>query len=72
MSIDNDNHDKTYNIRAPNNLFRLKNPLVTRVKSCKTLTGSDLGQVCHIVLDTDGKMPYAEGQSVGVLTPGYD
>ena len=28
------------------------------------------GETCHIIMDHEGKMPYWEGQSYGVIPPG--
>lgn len=30
------------------------------------------GEICHIVIDHMGKMPYWEGQSYGVIPPGIN
>lgn len=36
------------------------------------MTGPDAGEVCHVVFETDGKLPYAEGQSIGIVADGTD
>lgn len=42
------------------------------VVSNTTLTGPDAGEVCHIVFEHEGKLPYAEGQSIGIIAEGED
>ena len=37
-----------------------------------TLTGPDAGEVVHTVFEHKGDVPYAEGQSIGVLADGVD
>merc|ERR1740133_216114 len=46
---------------VPNNTYKPKEPLVGKVVFNTTLTGPDAGEVCHIVFDHEGKLPYAEG-----------
>jgi ferredoxin--NADP+ reductase len=55
---------------VPNNTFRPKEPFTGKVISNTTLTGPDAGEVCHIVFDHEGKLPYAEGQSIGIIADG--
>lgn len=57
---------------VPNNTYRPKEPLTGKVVFNTTLTGPDAGEVCHIVFDHEGKLPYAEGQSIGILAKGVD
>lgn len=37
-----------------------------------TLTGPDAGEVVHVVFEHDGKVPYLEGQSIGIMAEGED
>jgi ferredoxin--NADP+ reductase len=46
---------------VPNNTYKPKEPLIGTVVFNETLTGPDAGEVCHIVFDHEGKLPYAEG-----------
>jgi len=55
---------------VPNNTFKPKDPYMGTVVSNTTLTGPDAGEVCHIVFEHEGKLPYAEGQSVGIVAEG--
>jgi len=57
---------------VPNNTYKPKEPLTGKVVFNTTLTGPDAGEVCHIVFDHEGKLPYAEGQSIGILANGTD
>jgi len=56
--------------KPPNNLYKPKDPYSAKVVFNTTLTGPDAGEVCHMVFDHDGKLPYAEGQSIGVVAKG--
>merc|ERR1719409_1366136 len=48
-----------------------KKPLMVKVKSCERIVDPKAtGETCHIVLDTEGKAPFWEGQSYGVVPPG--
>jgi len=41
-----------------------------QIVSVKTLTGPRAsGEVCHITLQTDGRIPFVEGQSYGIIPP---
>lgn len=55
---------------VPNNTFKPKDPFVGTVIFNETLTGLDAGEVCHIAFDHEGKLPYAEGQSIGIVAEG--
>jgi ferredoxin--NADP+ reductase len=55
---------------VPNNTYKPKEPFVGTVVFNETLTGPDAGEVCHIVFDHEGKLPYAEGQSIGIVAMG--
>jgi len=57
---------------VPSNTYRPKEPLTGKVVFNTTLTGPDAGEVCHIVFDHEGKLPYAEGQSIGIVAKGTD
>lgn len=56
--------------KPPNNLYKPKDPYSAKVVFNTTLTGPDAGEVCHMVFDHKGKLPYAEGQSIGVVAKG--
>lgn len=58
--------------KPPNNLFKPKDPFTGKVVLKETLTGPDAGEVCHIVFEHEGKVPYLEGQSIGIVAPGED
>lgn len=58
--------------KAPSNTFRPKEPFIGKVVSNTTLTGPDDGEVCHVVFEHEGKLPYAEGQSIGIIADGED
>lgn len=55
---------------VPNNTFKPKDPYVGTVIFNETLTGPDAGEVCHIAFDHQGNLPYAEGQSIGIIAEG--
>ena len=58
---------------VPVNVISKKAPLEAKVVSVERAIGNDApGEICHIVMDTGGKLPYIEGQSIGVLPPGLD
>ena len=51
--------------------YKNKSPYTAKVVSCKRIVGPQAtGETCHIILNHQGKMPYWEGQSYGVLPPG--
>jgi ferredoxin--NADP+ reductase len=54
------------------NTYKPKTPLTAKVIFNETLTGPDAGEVVHVAFDHEGKLPYAEGQSIGILPPGVD
>mmetsp|Transcript_27539 Transcript_27539/g.110334 ORF Transcript_27539/g.110334 Transcript_27539/m.110334 type:complete len:369 (-) Transcript_27539:626-1732(-) len=57
----------------PLNTFKNKSPFTATVVSCKRIVGPEAtGETCHIIFDHQGKMPYWEGQSYGVLPPGIN
>lgn len=58
------------NGKPPNNLYKPKDPYSAKVVFNTTLTGPDAGEVCHMVFDHEGNVPYAEGQSIGVVAKG--
>jgi len=56
---------------VPVNTYKNKAPFVAKVVSTKRIVGpSATGETCHIIMDHEGKMPYWEGQSYGVIPPG--
>merc|ERR1711924_443002 len=57
----------------PINTFKNKAPFTSKVVSTKRIVGAQAtGETCHIILDHQGKMPYWEGQSYGVIPPGVN
>jgi len=57
----------------PNNTYKPKEPFTGKVVSCKRIVGPQAtGETCHIIMNHEGKMPYWEGQSYGVLPPGLN
>ncbi|KAI4343097.1 hypothetical protein MLD38_027638 [Melastoma candidum] len=55
----------------PLNLFKPKEPYTATIVSVERLVGPKApGEVCHIVIDHGGTVPYWEGQSYGVIPPG--
>jgi ferredoxin--NADP+ reductase len=56
---------------VPVNTYKNKAPFVGKVVSTKRIVGPKAtGETCHIVIDHQGKFPYYEGQSWGVIPPG--
>ena len=59
--------------QTPASKFKPTQPLESTVMSVKRAIGPDApGEICHIALQTGGRLPYVEGQSIGVLPPGID
>lgn len=55
----------------PLQTYTAKNPLAAKIVSVKRIVGPEAtGETCDIVIDHEGKMPYWEGQSYGVIPPG--
>eukprot|EP00246_Nothoceros_aenigmaticus_P018208 TRINITY_DN9439_c0_g1_i1.p1 TRINITY_DN9439_c0_g1~~TRINITY_DN9439_c0_g1_i1.p1 ORF type:complete len:385 (+),score=68.07 TRINITY_DN9439_c0_g1_i1:35-1156(+) len=55
------------------NLFKPKNPYTGRCLLNTKIVGDDApGETWHMVFSTEGKVPYREGQSIGVVPPGID
>eukprot|EP00271_Cylindrocystis_brebissonii_P005378 TRINITY_DN1738_c1_g1_i1.p1 TRINITY_DN1738_c1_g1~~TRINITY_DN1738_c1_g1_i1.p1 ORF type:complete len:388 (+),score=77.41 TRINITY_DN1738_c1_g1_i1:65-1165(+) len=55
------------------NLFRPANPYIGRCLLNTKIVGDDApGETWHMVFTTEGKVPYREGQSIGVVPPGQD
>jgi ferredoxin--NADP+ reductase len=58
---------------VPVNTYKNKAPFPAKVVSVERIVGPEaIGETCHIVLQHDGKMPYFEGQSYGVVPPGIN
>lgn len=58
-------------IGLPMNTFGPKNPFIGKIVSVETITGPKAtGETCHIIIQTDKKIPFVEGQSYGVIPPG--
>jgi ferredoxin--NADP+ reductase len=55
----------------PLNTYNNKAPFKARVKSVERIVGPKAtGETCNIVIETEGKIPFWEGQSYGVIPPG--
>jgi len=55
----------------PVNTYKNKSPFTAKVVSVKRIVGPEAtGETCHIIMSHEGKMPYWEGQSYGVIPPG--
>eukprot|EP00897_Mesotaenium_endlicherianum_P001642 jgi/Mesen1/1505/ME000132S00443 len=55
------------------NLFKPKTPYTGRCLLNTKIVGDDApGETWHMVFTTEGKVPYKEGQSIGVVPPGVD
>merc|ERR1719201_1399317 len=58
---------------GPVNTYKNKAPFIAKVVSTKRIVGPEAtGETCDIVMDHQGKMPYWEGQSYGVIPPGLN
>jgi len=58
---------------VPVNTYKNKSPFVAKITSTKRIVGAAAtGETCHIIMDHQGKMPYWEGQSYGVIPPGVN
>lgn len=54
----------------PLNTFSPKKPFKAKVKSVEKITGPKAtGETYHIIIDTEGDIPFWEGQSYGVIPP---
>merc|ERR1719161_1395560 len=55
----------------PVNTYKNKDPYKGKIISTKRIVGPQAtGETCHIIMNHEGKMPYWEGQSAGVIPPG--
>jgi len=58
---------------VPVNVAKQKNPFIGKIMSVQRMVGPKCpGDICNIVIDHRGELPYWEGQSYGVLPPGID
>ncbi|CAM6090309.1 unnamed protein product [Calypogeia fissa] len=58
-------------MELPLNTYKNKEPYIGTVKSVERIVGPNAtGETCHIVIDHQGKVPYWEGQSYGIIAPG--
>jgi ferredoxin--NADP+ reductase len=56
---------------VPVNVYKNKTPFTGKIISTKRIVGPKAtGETCHIVINHEGKFPYWEGQSWGVIPPG--
>mmetsp|Transcript_29813 Transcript_29813/g.30242 ORF Transcript_29813/g.30242 Transcript_29813/m.30242 type:complete len:373 (+) Transcript_29813:57-1175(+) len=59
--------------KIPLQTFKAKEPHIGKIVSVKRIVGAQAtGEVCDIIIDHAGKMPYIEGQSYGVIPPGIN
>ncbi|KAI0560186.1 Ferredoxin-NADP+ oxidoreductase [Gracilaria domingensis] len=59
--------------KVPINIFRPKDPYSATVVYNERIVGDDApGETKHMIFNTDGNLPYLEGQSIGVVPPGQD
>ncbi len=57
----------------PMQTYKAKEPYVGKIISVKRIVGAAAtGETCDVVIDHQGKMPYWEGQSYGVVPPGIN
>ena len=55
----------------PLNTFKNAAPFEGKIVSVEKISGPTAnGDTCHVVIQHDGKMPYIEGQSYGIIPPG--
>ncbi|XP_066375967.1 ferredoxin--NADP reductase, leaf isozyme 1, chloroplastic-like [Miscanthus floridulus] len=55
------------------NLYKPKEPYVGKCLLNTKITGDDApGETWHMVFSTEGKIPYREGQSIGIIADGVD
>jgi ferredoxin--NADP+ reductase len=58
-------------IGLPMNTYGPKNTFTGKVVSVERIVGPKAtGETMHIIIQTDGKIPFVEGQSYGVIPPG--
>jgi hypothetical protein len=57
----------------PINVAKQKDPFIGKILSSQKIVGpSAPGEICNVVIDHRGELPYWEGQSYGILPPGID
>lgn len=57
-------------MELPLNTFSPKKPFKAKIKSVERIVGPKAtGETCHIVIETNGDIPFWEGQSYGVIPP---
>merc|ERR1719498_65209 len=67
--LEADPYYSTANI--PLQTYKAKEPFIGKIVSTKRIVGAQAtGETCDIVINHEGKMPYWEGQSYGVIPPG--
>lgn len=55
---------------VPLNTFSPKKPFKAKIKSVERIVGPKAtGETCHIIVETNGDIPFWEGQSYGVVPP---
>eukprot|EP00276_Gloeochaete_wittrockiana_P007724 CAMPEP_0184654758 /NCGR_PEP_ID=MMETSP0308-20130426/12405_1 /TAXON_ID=38269 /ORGANISM="Gloeochaete witrockiana, Strain SAG 46.84" /LENGTH=375 /DNA_ID=CAMNT_0027090887 /DNA_START=94 /DNA_END=1221 /DNA_ORIENTATION=+ len=58
---------------VPLNLFRPANPYIGKCIYNESIVGDDVAaETRHIIFTHEGKVPYVEGQSIGIVPPGND
>lgn len=54
----------------PMNTFNNKKTFTGKIRSVERIVGPKAtGETCHIIIETEGKIPFWEGQSYGVIPP---
>lgn len=57
-------------VGVPLNTFNNKKPFKAKIVSVTRIVGPKAtGETCHVVLETEGKIPFCEGQSYGIIPP---
>jgi len=57
----------------PINVAKQKDPFIGKILGVQRVVGPKApGEICNVVIDHRGELPYWEGQSYGVLPPGID
>lgn len=63
--------DKLENIGLPLNTYNGRKPFKATIVSVDRIVGPKAtGETCHVVLRTNGDIPFVEGQSYGIIPPG--
>lgn len=59
--------------KVPLNLFRPNKPYTAKVLYNEKIVGENApGETKHMIFNHEGRVPYLEGQSIGIMAPGLD